>query len=50
MRWWFLLVPFIGFLLFSSETLSKEGDKMSSVTITSSILSDTNPSPSGTIL
>jgi hypothetical protein len=30
--------------------LSKEGDKMSSLTITSPALSDTNLSPSGTIL
>jgi hypothetical protein len=30
--------------------LSKEGDKMSSLTITNPMLSDTNLSPSGTIL
>jgi hypothetical protein len=35
MKYWLLLLPLIGFLLLSSETLSKGGDKMIALTITS---------------
>jgi Raf kinase inhibitor-like YbhB/YbcL family protein len=35
MKYWLLLLPLIGVLLLSSETLCKEGDKMGALTITS---------------